>query len=86
MSKTVDGQNRVVVEISPSSITDGEWDLLYAVEAQRVELYRAKEDRGHDSDVSEACPEVVAELHNRYVKWLRSIDAPERFLAQRLLL
>ena len=86
LSKTVDGQNRVVVEISPSSITDGEWDLLYAVEGQRVELYRSKEDAVHLNDVSDTYPEVVAELHNRYVRWLHSIDTPERFLVQRLRL
>ena len=42
LSKTVDGQNRVVVEVSPSSITDGVWDLLYAAEGQKVELYRSR--------------------------------------------
>ncbi len=86
LTKTVDGQNRVVVEISPSSITDGEWDLLYGVEGQQLELYRAKADPGHENDVSDAYPEVVADLHSRYVSWLRSIDAPDRFLAQRLRL
>lgn len=86
LSKTVDGQNRVVVEISPTSITDGEWDLLYAVEGQRVELYRARDDRGHRQDLSASHPEVVRDLHARYVSWLKSIDTPERFLAPRLRL
>ena len=86
LSKTVDGQNRVVVEVSPTSITDGEWDLLYAVEGQRVELYHAKEDPGHREDLSASRPEVVADLHARYARWLRSIEAPERFLSQRLSL
>ena len=80
----MDGQNRVVVEISPTSITDGEWDLLYAVEGQRVELYRAKEDQAHRQDLSESRPEIVQSLHSRYVSWLRSIDTPERFLTPRL--
>ncbi|MCY3832900.1 MAG: sulfatase [Chloroflexi bacterium] len=86
LSQTVDGQNRVVVEISPSSITDGEWDLLYAVESQPVELYRAKEDAGHHDDVSGDYPAVVQRLHGSYVDWLRNIGAPERFLAPRLRL
>ena len=86
LSKTVDGQNRVVVEISPSSITDGEWDLLYAVESQRLELYRTNDDPGHENEMSSAYPEAIAELHSRYVRWLHSIDAPERFLAQRISL
>ena len=86
LSKTVDGQNRVVVEMSPSSITDGEWDLLYAVESQPVELYRAREDAGHHIDVSSDYLAVVQSLHGRYVEWLKSIDTPERFLAPPLRL
>ena len=86
LSKTVDGQNRVVVEISPSSITDGEWDLIYGVEGQRVELYHAGDDPGHHNDVSGEYSEVVEQLHGRYAEWLRTIDAPEHFLAQRMRL
>ncbi len=86
MSKTVDRQNRVVIEISPSLITDGEWDLLYAVDGQRVELYRSKEDIGHLYDVSGIYPEVVEQLRGRYVRWLKTIEAPERFLLPRLRL
>ena len=86
LSKTVDGQNRAVVEVSPTSITDGEWDLLYAVEGQRVELYRARDDAGHRQDLSETRPEVVRDLQARYVRWLQSIDAPQCFLAPRLRL
>ena len=83
LSKTVDGQNRVVVEISPSSITDGEWDLLYGVEGQRIELYRAKEDAGHQNDLSETYPEIAAALHKRYLDWLVATETPERYLAPR---
>ncbi|MDE2819120.1 MAG: sulfatase [Chloroflexota bacterium] len=83
LSKTVDGQNRVVMEISPSSITDGEWDLLFGIEGQKVELYRSKEDAGHQKDLSAAYPEIVEAMHSRYVEWLIAIDTPERFLAPR---
>ncbi len=83
LSRTVDGQNRVVVEVSPSSISDGEWDLLYAVEGQPVELYNAADDPGHQHDVSAENPAAVAELHARYVQWLESVDTPERYLAPR---
>lgn len=86
MSRTVDGQNSVVAEISPSSITDGEWDLLYGVGGQKVELYRSREDVGHLNDVSGDYPDVVEALHRRYGQWLRAIDTPERFLAPRLRL
>ncbi len=83
LSKTVDGQNRVVVEVSPSSITDGEWDLLYAAEGQKVELYRSVEDPGHQRDVSASYPEVVEALHSRYLEWLISNDTPTHHLEPR---
>ena len=83
LSKTVDGQDRVVVEVSPSSITDGEWDLLFAVEGQKVELYRSKEDVGHQRDLSDTYPDVVEALHSQYVKWLNSIETPARYLEPR---
>ncbi len=86
LSKTVDGQNRVVVEVSPSSITDGEWDLLYAVEGQKSELYRSKEDPGHLHDMSDARPEVIEALHRQYVDWLIANDAPEQHLKPRMRL
>jgi len=79
----VDGQNRVVVEVSPSSITDGEWDLLYAVAGQPVELYRAQEDIGHCQELSAANWEVVARLHGQYARWLEAMAAPPHFLAPR---
>ena len=83
LSKTVDGQDRVVIEVSPSSITDGEWDLLYGVEGQRVELYRSKEDVGHQRDLSNTYPDVVEALHSLYVKWLNAIETPARWLEPR---
>ena len=84
LSKTVDGQNRVVVEISPSSITDGEWDLLYAIEGQKVELYRSAEDPGHQRDLSDTYPKVVEALHSQYVEWLIANDAPDQHLKPRM--
>ena len=83
LSKTVDGQDRVVIEVSPSSITDGEWDLLYGVEGQRVELYRSKEDVGHQRDLSDTYPDVVEKLHSQYVNWLNAIETPARYLDPR---
>ena len=83
LSRTVDGQDRVVIEVSPSSITDGEWDLLYGVEGQRVELYRSKEDVGHQRDLSDTYPDVVEKLHSQYVNWLSAIETPARYLDPR---
>ena len=42
----VDDSERVVVEVSPSTIRDGEWDFLYALEGEPIELYDAVNDPG----------------------------------------
>ena len=86
LSRTVDGQNRVVVEVSPSSITDGEWDMLYAVAGQRAELYHRQRDPQHLRDVSAEYPAVLAGLHGAYAQWLRAVDTPTHFLKPRLSL
>ncbi len=61
----------------------GEWDLLYAVEGQSVELYRSKEDADHQHDLSETYPEIVKTLHGQYVEWLSLIDTTAKYLATR---
>lgn len=86
MSKTVDDRTRTVVEISPSTITDGEWDLLYSVENQRVCLYRSKEDPGHLNDVAAQYPDVIARLHAQFAEFLKTVGTPETYLTPRLSL
>lgn len=83
LSKTVDDQAREIVEVSPSTISDGEWDLLYAVSGQKVELYRRNEDPQHKKNVAAQHPEVVRELHARFVAWLQVQETPERHLEPR---
>ena len=83
LSKTVDDEAREVVEVSPSTISDGEWDLLYAVAGQRVELYRRNEDPGHCHDVADQHPDIVRALHARFVAWLEAQDTPDAHLAPR---
>ena len=82
-TKTVDDLKREVAEISPSSITTGEWDMLYAVEGQQVELFRTREDRGHLDDVFAENPEIARRIHQQYVAWLERVDTPDRFLDPR---
>jgi arylsulfatase A-like enzyme len=86
IQKIVDDQPRKVLELSPSTITDGDWDLLYSVSGEPVELYAAKTDPHHTRDVSQEKGEVVAALHARYASWLRLMDTPEERLGSRLKL
>lgn len=83
ISKTVDDRTRTVHEISPASITDGDWDLLYAVQDQPVELYRTKDDPGHQNDLFHSHPETADALHRRFVEWLEEKDIRQDQLEER---
>jgi arylsulfatase A-like enzyme len=77
ISKTVDDRTRVVQEISPCSITDGEWDLLYAVNNQPVELFNRQSDPGHHHNVFDSQRQVAERLHSGFVRWMEANGAPE---------
>jgi arylsulfatase A-like enzyme len=83
MTKTVDDFSREVVEVSPSSITNGEWDLLYAVYGQPVELYLTKDDPGHQNDLFFEHPEVARALHAQFAAWLDKLEVSEKNLESR---
>ncbi len=83
VSKTVDDQGRETVEISPSTITDGTWDLLYAVHGAPVELYRTVEDPGHRQNVITEYRDAAASLHSKFVRWLEQMGTKDKFLDPR---
>ena len=83
MSKTVDDTAREVFEVSPSTITDGKWDLLFGVQGQPVELYRTKDDPGHQKNLYQEFPEVAEELHKKFVAWLEEIGTSSKYLDPR---
>ncbi len=83
MTKTVDDLAREVAAVSPSSITDGEWDLLYAVHGQPVELYRTQDDPGHLSNVYSEYPGEAAKLHAQFAAWLDELEVSEKNLEPR---
>jgi len=83
LSKTVDASACEVVEISPNSITDGEWDLLYSVYCQLVELYRTKEDLGHQNNIYEENKDVAQRLHAKFVALLEELGTSEDKLEPR---
>jgi arylsulfatase A-like enzyme len=84
IQKIVDDQPRKVVELSPSTITNGEWDMLYSISGEPIELYDAQKDPKHTKDISKDKQDVVKMLHGSYVKWLREMDTPEDRLTNRL--
>jgi arylsulfatase A-like enzyme len=83
VSRTVDDQKRITQEISPSTITDGEWDLLYGIHGEPVELYRTKEDPGHQHNMFKDNKGAAEMLHKKYVAWLEQNGASQQFIEAR---
>lgn len=83
VSRMVDDQVREIVEGSPSTITDGEWDLLYSTNDEPVELYRTVEDPGHARNVFAEHRAVAERLHAAFRDWLTRVGAPPSAVAAR---
>ncbi len=79
----VDDSERVVVEVSPSTIRDGEWDFLYSLAGEPVELYDAMNDPGHLRDLAAEHPEICALMHAKFVRWMDKMETPETYAAPR---
>ncbi len=84
IQKIVDDQPRKIVEISPSTITTEDWEMLYSASGEPVELYDARNDPGHTRNLSEEKKEIVERLHQMYVTWLKEMKTPEDRLISRL--
>jgi arylsulfatase A-like enzyme len=83
VSRTVDDNGRETIEVSPSTITDGTWDLLYAVHGGEVELYRSVEDPGHTHNVFSEHRPVAEMLHGKFVRWLQRLETSSTFMEPR---
>lgn len=83
LTKTVDDRVRAAVEVSPSTITDGEWDLLYSIAGDPVELYRTQEDPDHTENLATARPEVVQLLHKKFIEWLMTMETDATVVSAR---
>ncbi len=86
IQKIVDDQPRKVLELSPSTITNGEWDMLYSVTGEPVELYNAKTDPGHTTNLAEENQGIVKAMHKEYAQWLQEMGTPNDRLTCRLAL
>ena len=79
----VDDSERVVVEVSPSTIRDGEWDFFYALEGEPIELYDAVNDPGHQRNLAGDHPEICEMMHAKFVRWMDAMDTPAAYAAPR---
>ncbi|MCD6325399.1 sulfatase [Candidatus Bathyarchaeota archaeon] len=69
--------------ISHSTITDGEWTLLYATKGVHAELYNLRRDPKQENNVISENLEVARRLHRKFYAFLRDIGASERILRLR---
>lgn len=83
MTKTVDDRQRKTLEISPSTITNGEWDLLYAASGEPIELYHSRSDPHHKHNVAEQNPEMVEVLHREFIAFLEDCGTAEETIKTR---
>ena len=83
VSRAVDSFERTIREPLPSTITSGTWQLLYTVEGVPVELYDLAADPEQRVDVAADHPDVVRDLHRRFVERLELAGTEERLLAPR---
>ena len=81
--RAVDDWERLVTEPLPSSITDGEWTLLYATQGEPVELYHTASDPKQQENVFEGNEIIARDLHARFVRFLEEMGTDEVFLAPR---
>ncbi len=81
--RVVDDLQRGVVEPLPSTITNGEWTLHYAVAGEPVELYHTAFDPGQHVDVFLENESIARELHARFVKFLEEMGTEEGRIAPR---
>lgn len=81
--RVVDDLHRRVMEPLPSTITDGEWTLLYAVEGEPVELYHTASDPRQQEDVFGQNEPIARDLHGKFVKFLEEMGTEEGHITPR---
>jgi hypothetical protein len=79
----VDDLARGVVEPLPSTITDGEWSLIYAIEGAPVELYHTAVDSGQTENVFSGNETIARGLHAGFVGFLEEVGTDESRIAPR---
>ena len=81
---SVDNLLRVLTEPPVTTVTSGEWSLLYSPLPGISKLYNLAADPSQSDNVIERQMEVASELHQKLVRFMRETDVPERLLNPRL--
>jgi len=82
-TRVVDDNEHQVMEVSPSTIRDGEWDFLYSLQGERIELYDAIRDPEHRYNLADENRDVCEMMLAKFVVWMDEMDTPEEYAAPR---
>ena len=84
ITREVDGQERVLLGGSDTTITTDEWSLIYSVEEGESWLYHLPSDPKQEKNVINEHPDVARELHQLLVKFMRENNLAPHLLEPRL--
>ncbi|MBN1190310.1 MAG: sulfatase [Dehalococcoidales bacterium] len=80
----VDHVRRKSIVTSMSTVTSGDWTLLYDPAPGCSELYNVKNDPAETVNVIRDYPDVAVELHRKFVQFLRDTKVPQRLFQPRI--
>ena len=81
--KSVDNFSRMIRAPQVSTVTAGDWSLLYSADPGMSELFDLSADPGQDRNVIGANEEVAKELHQRLLRFMRDTDASPHLIDTR---
>ena len=81
---SVDNLLRTLSDSPVTTITAGEWSLLYSPEEGRSELFNLKSDPNQLNNVIGTHIDEAREVHKLLVKFMRETNVPDRLLKPRL--
>ncbi len=81
--RVVDDFERRLEEPLPSTVSDGEWSLIYATSGEPVELYHTLSDPEQRENLADTNEAKARELHKKFTNFLEEMGTDEVFLTPR---
>ena len=81
---SVDSLLRTLSDAPVTTITAGEWSLLYSTDEGRSELFNLKSDPKQLNNVIETHLDEAKEVHKLLIDFMRKTNVPDRLLKPRL--
>ncbi len=82
--RSVDDFRRWLMRAPVTTVTAGEWSLLYSPEEGASELYHLASDPGQQRNVISEKTAVARDVHQHLVRFMRETNLPERLMDPRL--